>query len=148
MNVKIDTWRSRACVFASLFRLAQSRVISRYLAHNYLNYSRVLETAFSRRFARAHAYKPQPFMAILAIILRCLWHNEGEFFNVVEPSRARAPQQPVVAVAHRQFQFSRCSLWNGHHGTPTIRHEIARSLFAFFADPAFPPPPPPSAIEE
>lgn len=59
-----------------------------------------------------------------------------------EPRVAAYAPRTVVAVAHRQFQFSRCPLWNGHHGTPTIAEERARDhcsvSFRFFAEPRFP----------
>jgi len=104
------------------------------LACSCLNYSRVLETTYDSRVQRA--YKPRPFTAILAIILRCLRHNEGEFFSRLSPAE-RTRRDPLST--HRQSQFSRCSLRNGHHGTSPLSprdRSVSRSLL-FPIRPAF-----------
>lgn len=52
-------------------------------SRNNLDYSRALETTAHSLHVGSRvrrAYRPRPFTAILTIILRCLWHNEGEFF--------------------------------------------------------------------
>jgi len=106
------------------------------LACSCLNYSRVLETMYGSRVQRA--YKPLPFTAVLAIILRCLRHNEGEFFSRL--SLAEHTRRDPLST-RRQSQFSRCSLRNGHHGTPPLtRHVTVRSLGLFFfpSGPRFP----------